>query len=96
LKRFGYIHESELTEEYLCLEIGKLIGDTKEAVVDKKAEEVFFQDMARVDRVDEILRSIMAKDMIMDFSATGEQRPLIHGAYARTAYIHGRIMKARQ
>lgn len=91
LRKFGFIHESELTQEFLLLEIGKIIGDPMEYSIPKKFEEQFFKDLAAIDRIHEYLDATLAADMRREFSSPIEQRDLIHGAFSRTAYIKGKI-----
>lgn len=94
LRRLGYIHESELTEDFLCGEIARMVGDPTEYTLEKKQEDLFFKDLSRVEGVQEYLRATMARDMQRDFAATNEQRPIIRGAFARTAYLRSRLSKS--
>lgn len=71
--------------------MAKLIGDPTEYTIEKKQEEAFFNDLSRVDGVREFLKATMAKDMQRDFGATPDQRQIIRGAFARTAYIKSRL-----
>ena len=96
LGKFGFIHESELTEEYLCLKLGKFVGDPTQESIDDIQEKNFFRDLARLDGTMQYLRSTMARDMQRDFGSTNEQRQLIRGAFARTAYWKGKIIESNK
>ncbi len=83
----GYIHESELTEEFLALRLAQLVGDPTEYSISKEEDAKFFQDLSRVDNAAQMLRATAAKDMVRYFGATDDhQRGLIRGAFSRTTY----------
>lgn len=95
LSRYGYIHRDKLTEDFLCFELAKTIGDPTEYSIEPKQEEYFFRDFARIDGARDYLRATMAKDMQRDFGATPDQRQLIRGAFARTSYFLSKIRGLR-
>ena len=96
LNYFGFIHKSELTEAFLCLEIGKIIGNPSEYSIEPKQDEFLFRDLARIDGINEWLTATMARDMQRDFAGQKEQSALVHGAFARTAYIKGKILASNK
>lgn len=93
LHKLGYTHQSEITEDYLCYELAKYIGDPNEYTIDQKLEEEFFNGLARVNYVNEYFKSMMAKDMQRDFGSADDSRQMIRGAYARTAYLKSRMRR---
>lgn len=93
LRKLGYIHESELTEDFLCYEIAKIIGDPREYSIEKKQEDLIFADLGRIEGIAMFLNATMAKDMQRDFASTPDQRQLIRGAFARTAYLKSKLVK---
>lgn len=96
LHKLGYLHKSELTEEFLCLELGKFVGDPTDNTIEKEQEEEVFRDLARIDGFKNYLKNTMARDMQRDFGATPDQRQMIHGAFARTAYMKGKILEVNK
>ncbi len=96
LRYFGFIHTSELTENFLCHEIAKIVGDPTEYSIDKGQEDKLFTSLSGVDGLAEYLKATMAKDIQRDFGSTQEQRALIHGAFARTSYFMSRLVKSNE
>ncbi len=95
-KLFGYIHQSELTEEYLTQELGKVIGSPTDYDFPKEVENKLFEDLHGVDGLAEYLRYTCAQDMIRNFSSTtDEQRWSVKGAFQRTMYMKNRIAKPK-
>ncbi len=93
-KHFGYIHESEITEDYLCYELAKLIGDPEDYEIDDKFETTLFKDLSNVEGFQIYLRSTAARDMQRHFGTAPDQQGLVHGAFGRTLYLANRIKKA--
>lgn len=93
LRKLGYIHESELTNEYILYAAANIIGDPVEYEFTAKQEEELFGDLSKVNGFSEYLNATMAKDMQRYFSSPREQLDIIQGAFARTAYIKSRIVK---
>lgn len=95
LAHLGYIHKSELTEEFLLLEVSKLVNQDGLEVFPKKLEEELFRDLSLVDNFLPYLNQTMINDMQREFSGPKEQKDVVVGAYSRTAYLKGRLLKAR-
>lgn len=90
LNHFGYIPKEKALEE-----VALLAGNPRDYPELKKIEEDIFKDLAQVPDIDSFLDITMGYDMQREFSAPDEQRPIVHGAYARTAYLKSGIKKAR-
>ena len=96
LNKLGYIHESEVTEEFLGLKYGEIIGDTSDYGIETKEEKDFFIDFSRIESASEFLKATAAKDMQRYFAATDEkQRDMARGAFARTVYFRAQLSKSR-
>jgi hypothetical protein len=93
IRKLGYIKKEDLTEEYLCHELAKIVGDPTQSSVESDQEKKIYADLARIHGILDYLRDVMAKDMQRDFSAPVDQKQLIRGAFARTAYIKGKIVE---
>lgn len=96
LGRFGFIHSEDITEQFLYYEVAKLIGDPTDYTIEPEQEETLFRDLSRVDGFSEYLRATMAKDMLRDFSSGEGQHQLIHGAFARTAYLRSKMASSNE
>lgn len=97
LSRFGYLHESKITENYLGKRYGELIGDVNNYGIEKEMEGELFNDLSVVNGIKEYLDATMANDMQRYFAATDEkQRDIVRGAFARTAYLKSRLNKTSQ
>lgn len=94
-EKLGYIHKSELTEEFLSWELAKMIGNPNDYSIEKKQEEQFFQDLAKIDGVMEYLSATAAKDMQRYFAAPQGQQDVVKGAFARTVYLKSRLTKSK-
>lgn len=85
-----------LTDE----EIFRLAADTfthRPDSLEKEWEETIYEDLSRVENIDDYLRSLMFQDMRRYFSAsTPMEQQQIKGMYSRSVYMKGRIEKARQ
>lgn len=96
LKRLGYTHQSEFTEDFLCYELAKKLGDPQEYVIEKKMEDEFFMDLSRVNGVTNFLRATMGKDMQRAFGSPEDQKKMVQGAFARTSYFLTKIRNANK
>jgi hypothetical protein len=96
LKFFGFIHESELTEDYLCVRLAQYIGDPHEYEIDKEHELRFFRELSSLDGSTEYFKATMAKDMQRAFGAPDDQKKMIQGAYARTAYFRSKMRESNK
>lgn len=91
LRKFGYIHKSEIQPDYLML-----LGVPSDYPKIADIEEQFFKDLSRVDGIDKFLDATMAFDMKREFnSQTDQERNLVKGGYGRTLYFKKGVMEAR-
>ena len=82
------------TEEEKMLAFAELVGEIDETRIDPDKEDALFKELANVDHLADYLRNAIARDMQRYFAATNdEQRQMIKGAIARTAYMRSKIMK---
>ena len=96
LKYFGYIKEPKTEMELASLYIESL-GDLFAYKVNKKEEEALFQKLSEVEGLTDYLRMTMVSDLQKYFKApTKEQQIQINGAFSRTLYLRGRIVKANE
>lgn len=95
LSKLGYIHSSELTEEFLLTKLAWFV-DVERDEISEKLEKQIFSDMAQIENINYYLNSTMAKDMKREFTSGPEQRATIHGAFARTAYFKSKLLKTKE
>lgn len=96
LNKLGYIRKDRINEDYLCQELSKYIGDPTEFSIEPEQEKKLFQELSRIYGINEYLKATMAKDMQRDFGSPQDQRQLIRGAFARTAYIKSKVLEANK
>ena len=96
LRKLGYTHESDMTEDFYSLGLTAAIGDPMDYDIEKEEEIAMFKDLARVEHLPAYLTAMMAKDMQRSFSSLDEERPVIRGAFARAAYFKSRIRNANE
>jgi len=84
--------EQPKSEQEMMLAFAEFIGDINETKIEPEYESRLFTEMANVDYIQDYLRATIARDMQRYFAATNdEQRQLIKGAIARTAYLRSRL-----
>lgn len=82
-----------LTEDELSFELAKRLGVLDE--IDRDYERKIFADLKGTDGLVQYLRQSAARDKDRYFGATTKEEQLvIRGAFARTMYLKGKIMKA--
>ena len=97
LKRFGYIHESEITDEYTIERFKNSIGNPTEIVLSKELDKEFFEALEKIDGGREYFKATAAKDMVRFFgSQDATEQAFIRGAFARTIYFFNRMKKIKE
>ena len=90
-EKLGYVHKDNVLSEVV-----RLIGDPKSYTIEKKLEEEFFADLARIDTAEQYLRATMANDMQRYFAAPQDQQEVVRGAFARTSFLLSRLRKTNE
>lgn len=84
--------EEPKDESEMMLMFAESLGDISETKMEPEYEEKLFAELQSVDYLRDYLRATIARDMQRYFAATNdEQRQLIKGAIARTAYLRSRL-----
>lgn len=92
LKKLGYIHKDNITEEELCVLYATKLGDPSEHTFNATDNKRMFEDLSAVEGFTDYLRTTCAKDMQRYFGAEDDsQRNTIRGAFSRTMYERGMI-----
>ena len=87
------IVREEMSEEELMLKFAEHFGDIGEYQVDIEEERRMFEELQSVDYLQPYLRATIAKDMQLYFAATtDQQRDLIKGRIARSAYLRSKLV----
>lgn len=85
-------HEEELALEQFLGTIEDPLGDgLTEELADKA-----FAEIAGCSAFKEYLRLTLNEDLKRHFRATEEEQKHIHGAFSRTAYLRGKLLKAER
>lgn len=85
--------DKELDDQELMLAFAEHFGDIGEYQVDSKEEARMFEELRSVDYLQTYLRAQIARDMQLYFAATtDQQRDLIKGRIARTAFFRSQLM----
>lgn len=91
LEYFGYIHKSDLQPDII-----ESIPNPRDIPEVKDMEEQFFRDLAAVDKIDLFLDATLFANLKREFnSQTDQERNLIKGHYAMTAYLKKGISQVR-
>lgn len=93
LNKLGFYHKSQFNEEFLLGEYVKFIGNPADYTLSEEETTNFFKDLQRIDGAKSFFKATAAKDMVRFFQAQPEEQSVIRGAFARTAYILGRLKK---
>ncbi len=89
LKRFGYIREDSVTEDYM---LGRLIGSPIGVSISKEEDQAFFDSFKSVEHGKAYLKATVAKDILRYYGATDEkERNIIQGAARRTIYFLSKL-----
>jgi hypothetical protein len=96
LRKLGYIHKSELTDQVILEILSESIGFDPTYDFPKDVERKMFEDLSAVDGLHDYLRYTASKDMQRHFSAEDDrQRDTIHGAFLRTVYLKTQVSKPK-
>lgn len=96
LRSLGYIHESEIDEDYCALRLAQSIGDPMEYSIEKAEEESMFKDLSNIEHLPAYLTATLAKDMQRSFAATEDERMVIRGHFAMAADMRTKIRKINE
>ncbi len=96
LKKLGYIHKDDITEDFLCSEMARIIGDPGEYGFPKEEEVRLFAELSSVNNYGQYLRSTAAKDIERYMSAPDDnQRAIVRGAFMRTNHMRSLLSKKK-
>lgn len=93
LNKLGYIKEETIDDNYCLFRVASMVGDPTEYEISEELETEFFRDLSKIEVAHKYFDATLAKDMQREFSAPLEQRDLIHGAFARIAYLKSKLVK---
>lgn len=97
LNKFGFVHKSQIDEDYIIAQYTNTIGDPTQYSIDKKFDKEIFENLDKVEGIRDYLKSVAAKDMIRYFQAKdNEERLVIRGGFARTVYFLSRLRKIHE
>ena len=96
LNKWGYIHESEITDDFCALRLAEAVGDPMEYSIEPKEEEAMFKDLSNIEHLPAYLTATLARDMQRSFASPEDQRQLVRGAFARTADFRTKIRNINQ
>ena len=106
LEKHGYIHHSEvmdhlkanpLNEEQILRLAADTLVDLYGNMPEKKEEVELFSRLNQVEGFTDYLRATLANDVKRFFKASSPAEQLqIRGAYARTLYLKGRLLKKQE
>jgi len=97
LRKLGYIKRTDITEDIVAEFYGSLIGNPAEYDMGSQESELFFQQLAGLEGIDEYLKDMAAKDMVRYFGASNDkERDMVRGAFARTVYIENKVRAIRK
>lgn len=55
--------------------------------MEKEEQEIIFKEMAKIDGIQELFKSLMDKDIKLHFNCKPEEQDLVRGSYYRTEYL---------
>lgn len=93
LNKLGFFHRSQFTEDFLLCEYVRFIGNPADYTLSEEETNNFFKDLQRIDGAKAFFKATAAKDMVRFFKVQPEEQPIVRGAFARTAYILGKLKK---